>query len=157
VEAAVKNYHECQIGKKVRKKYGDLPEKLAERPIALNRVDVDLIGPLTINTPSGNKELLALTMIDPSTGWFEVKDVKDKSAEESMNTCDEVWLSRYPRPEYIGFDNGGIYKNVFEELVNNYGVKKKNSAPFNPQSNGIIEIVHLTLNDSLRTAEIDGR
>jgi hypothetical protein len=34
VEAAVKNCHEFQIGKKVRKKYGDLPEKLAERPIA---------------------------------------------------------------------------------------------------------------------------
>jgi hypothetical protein len=29
VEASVKNCHECQIGKKVRKKYGDLPEKLA--------------------------------------------------------------------------------------------------------------------------------
>jgi hypothetical protein len=29
VEAAAKNCHECQIGKKVRKKYGDLPEKLA--------------------------------------------------------------------------------------------------------------------------------
>jgi transposase InsO family protein len=42
-------------------------------------------------------------------------------------------------------------------LVNNYGIKKKNSTPFNPQSNGIIERVHLTLNDSLRTAEIDGR
>ena len=95
-------------------------------------------------------------MIDPSTGWFEVKDVKDKSAKESMNTFDDVWLSRYPRPEYIGFDNGGEYKNVFEELVNNYGIKKMNSTPFNPQSNGIIERVHLTLNDSLRTAEIDG-
>jgi hypothetical protein len=58
VEAAVKNCHECQIGKKVRKKYGDLPEKLAEIPIAWNRVDVDLIGPLTVKTPSGNKELL---------------------------------------------------------------------------------------------------
>jgi hypothetical protein len=29
VEAVVKNYHECQIGKKVRKKHGELPEKLA--------------------------------------------------------------------------------------------------------------------------------
>jgi hypothetical protein len=86
VEAVVKNCYECQIGKKVRKKYGDLPEKLAEKPIAWNRFDVDLIGPLTVKTPSGNKELLALTMIDPSTGRFEVKDVKDKSAKESMNT-----------------------------------------------------------------------
>jgi transposase InsO family protein len=74
-----------------------------------------------------------------------------------MNTFDDVWLSKYTGPEYIGFDNGGEYKNVFEELVNNYGIKKKNRRPFNPQSNGIIERVHLTLNDSLRTAEIDGR
>jgi hypothetical protein len=43
VEAAVNNFHECQIGKKVRKKNGDLPEKLAERPIAWNIIDVDLI------------------------------------------------------------------------------------------------------------------
>jgi hypothetical protein len=43
---------------------------------------VDLIGPLTVDTPTVNKELLALTMIDPSTGLFEVKDVKDKSAKE---------------------------------------------------------------------------
>jgi hypothetical protein len=81
VEAAVQNFHECQIGKKVRKKYGDLPEKLAERPIAWNGVDVGLIGPFTIKTPSGTNELLALIMIDPSTSWLEVKDVKDKSAK----------------------------------------------------------------------------
>jgi hypothetical protein len=55
VEAAVNTCHECKIGNKVRKKYGDLPEKLAERFIAWNRDDVDLIGPLTINTPSGKK------------------------------------------------------------------------------------------------------
>jgi hypothetical protein len=83
--------------------------------------------------------------------------VKDKSTKESMNTFYDVWLSRYPRPEYIGFDYGGEYKNVFEELVNNYGTKKKNSTLFNPQSNGIIERVNLTLNDSLRISEIDGR
>jgi hypothetical protein len=63
----------------------------------------------------------------------------------------------YPRPEYIGFDYGGEYKNVFEELLNNYGIKKKNSMPFNPQSNGIIERVHLTLNDALLNAEVDGK
>jgi hypothetical protein len=101
--------------------------------------------------------LLVLTIIDPSTSWFEVKYVKYKSAKESTNIFDDVWLSRYPIPEYIGFDNGGEYKNVFEEIVNNYGKKENNSTPFNPQSNGILERVHLTLNDVLRTAETDGR
>jgi hypothetical protein len=46
---------------------------------------------------------------------------------------------------------------VFEELVNNYGIKKNNCTPFNPQSNGILKRIHSTLNDALRTAEIDGR
>jgi hypothetical protein len=41
--------------------------------------------------------------------------------------------------------------------VNNYGSKKKNITPFNPQSNGIIERVQLTFNDALMTAEVDGR
>jgi hypothetical protein len=34
VEVAVKNCHEFQIGKKVRNIYGELPQKLAARPIA---------------------------------------------------------------------------------------------------------------------------
>jgi hypothetical protein len=112
---------------------------------------------LTIKTPSGKKELLALTMIDPSTGWFDVKDVKYKSAKESMNT--HLMMYGYqdiqdPNIEGLIMEEN---KNIFEELVNNYGIKKKNSTPFNPQSDGIIEIVHSTLNDLLRTAEIDGR
>jgi hypothetical protein len=87
-----------------RNKYAELPEKLVERPIAWNRVDGDLIGLLTIKTASGRIDFLALTMIDPSTGWFEVKDVKNKSVKESMNIFDGIWLSRYPRPVYICFD-----------------------------------------------------
>jgi hypothetical protein len=42
-----------------------------------------------------------------------------------MNTFDDIWLSRYPKPEYIGFANEGKCKNVFEELVNNYGINKR--------------------------------
>jgi hypothetical protein len=95
VEPTVKSCHECQIGKKVRKKYDDdLPDKLAERPVAWNIVDIDLIGPLKSNYPSGKKELIAFTMIYPSASWFEAKDVNDKSAKESMNNFDDAWLSR---------------------------------------------------------------
>jgi hypothetical protein len=74
-----------------------------------------------------------------------------------MNAFDDVWLSRYPRPEYIGFDNGVECKNVFDLLVNNYGVNQSNSTPFNPQSNGITERLYSALNDALINAEVDGR
>jgi hypothetical protein len=42
VEEAVTNCNECQIGKKFRNNYGGLPEKLAERYVAWNIVDLDL-------------------------------------------------------------------------------------------------------------------
>ena len=31
-------------------------------------------------------------MIDPATGWFEIKDLKSATAEAAMNAFDDVWL-----------------------------------------------------------------
>jgi hypothetical protein len=65
--------------KKERKKYGLLPPKIAESdPWVM--VCVDLVGPITIRTPAKTHSLLALTMIDPATGWFEIFEATNKSA-----------------------------------------------------------------------------
>ena len=64
-------------------------------------------------------------MIDPATGWFKVKDIKNPSADECMTAFDDEWLAHYPRPEYIGFDNGSEYKNIFKKLYKNYGITQK--------------------------------
>ena len=64
------------------KKYGKLPAKKAEMESTLwEQVNVDLVGPLLVKTPSREHTLNALTMIDLSTGWFELKEVKERSAE----------------------------------------------------------------------------
>lgn len=143
---------ECQICKKVCKKYMKLPIKEAEPPVPWNRVNVDMIGPYRIKMQNKDLELRALTitMIDPATGWFEVKDLKSATASKCMSAFDDTWLSRYPQSEFIGFDNGNEYRGVFAEMCNNYGIKKKISTTYNPQSNGIIERVHQVLNDSQR-------
>lgn len=53
-----------------------MPPKEAEQSKPWNHVNVDMIGPLSVKTPDGKThQLQALTMIDPATGWFEVKDV----------------------------------------------------------------------------------
>jgi hypothetical protein len=62
-----------------------------------------------------------------------------------------MWLSRYPWPQYIGFDNGGENKGLFKKMIVNYGQKSKPTTSHNPQSNGIIERVHAVLNDMLCT------
>lgn len=155
IERLVKRCPECQKYKKVRKEYGKLPAKEAEAPIPWNRVNVDLIGPLHVTTPSGKQyELNALTIIDPATGWFEVAPVTKRDSDTIAATFDDVWLARYPRPHYCGCDNGGENKGLFNSLLANYGLKKKATTTYNPQSNGIIERVHAVLNDMLRTGEV---
>ena len=94
-----------------------------------NRVNVDLIGPYKIkspNDPKGTKpkELRALTMIDPVTGWFEIKAILMPDAQMIMDAFHEAWLCRYPRPEQIVFDNGSEFKDVFALTCKNYGVKR---------------------------------
>ena len=79
-----------------------------------NRVNVDMIGPYTVKTPKGTKQLRAFTMIDPATGWFEVKDIPRGTADACQTVFDNVWLARYPQPQYIGFDNGSENKQMFK-------------------------------------------
>jgi len=157
VKRHVRTCRKCQLCKKQRKKYGHLPLKEAEKPEPWNRVNIDMVGPYTVQTPTKTHTLRALTMIDPATGWFEIKDISNATAHECMKAFDDVWLARYPRPQYLGYDNGNEYKAVFDELRINYHMKRKRSTEYNPQSNGIVERVHQVLGDMLRTFELEER
>jgi hypothetical protein len=72
----------CQTQKKQSKKYGLLPEKEAEA-MPWDRLCVNLIGPYNIKSNvKGVKipPLKCVTMIDPATGWFEIKQYDDKKS-----------------------------------------------------------------------------
>jgi hypothetical protein len=90
----------CQMTKKerARKKYGLLPPKIAESDILSPwvMVCVDLVGPFTLRTPAKTHFLLALTMIDPATGWFEIVEATNKSATSIQDLFHNTWLARYP-------------------------------------------------------------
>ncbi|MGL5918199.1 MAG: hypothetical protein ACRCYM_03030, partial [Cetobacterium sp.] len=141
---------QCQLDKGTSKKYGHLPPKDIEMSVPWNRVNVDLIGPWSVKTPKGTRTLRALTIIDPATGWFEMKEIGAPDSATTIAAMDDVWFSRYPRPQIIGFDGGGEFKSVFEETIANYGLEKHTTTSHNPQANGIIERVHQTLTDMLR-------
>ena len=61
--------------KKVTQKYGHLPAKKAEST-PWEILCVDLIGPYVIHR-QGKKDLnlWCMTMIDPATGWFEIREL----------------------------------------------------------------------------------
>ena len=45
-------------------------------------------------------------MIDPVTGWFEIAQYEDKRAIYIANLVETTWLSRYPTPIEITYDQG---------------------------------------------------
>lgn len=156
VRKYVKSCHKCQLAKKGRKKYGHLPCKVAEASVPWNRVNIDMIGPWSVHTADGKThKLTALTMIDPATGWFEIAEVPKIDSKSCADAFDDVWLSRYPRPQHIGYDNGSEFKKIFDDLISTYGLTKHNTTAENPQSNGIVERVHQVLADILRTFELE--
>jgi transposase InsO family protein len=65
-------------------------------------------------------------------------------------------LARYPRPQFIVYDNGGEFKREFKKMCDNYGIKVKPTTSHNPQANTIIERVHkdLVVNDMLRSYDL---
>jgi hypothetical protein len=92
-------------------------------------VGVDLVVPFTTRTPAKTHSLLALTMTDPATGWFEIVKATNKSETSIQDLFHNTWLARYPRPQFIVFDNGNIGKFKLEIkkmcVQDNYGIEAK--------------------------------
>ena len=111
----------------------DSPKRV-ETLVPWETVHIDLIGPYTVTAqqiqPGGElKEvelkLTAMTMVDPATGWFDMVEVPyysidevkknknkfiDKTSARISQLFEQTWLSRYPRPKRIIFDNRSVSK-----------------------------------------------
>ena len=111
-------YHcrDCQKFEKRNSNYGLLPAKDYETSTPWHIVYTGLIVTYTILAKfrhPGNKILmkelqrLCMDFIDSETGWFEISEVSiiDQSSARISWIFNEVWLSRYPRPRKVIFDN----------------------------------------------------
>ena len=145
----------CQRTKRDTKKYGHLPPKQAES-VPWEKLCVDLVGPYKIKNQAGVPMTIhAVTMIDPATGWFEMKLLNEKSAGNVANIVEQTWLTRYPWPQEITFDQGTEFMAEFADMVeNDYNIKKKPATTRNPQANSIIERVHQTIGNMIRSYEL---
>ena len=95
-------------------------------------------------------------MIDPVTGWFEIKDIKTKRADIIANVIEKTWLSRYPRPEKVICDRGKEFMAEFKKMIKeDYGIVQKLITTRNPQANAILERVHQTIGNMFRTQQIN--
>ena len=145
----------CQKNKVSKIHYGKLPAKVAEST-PWEILAVDLVGPYTVTfSDSTEGTLNAMTMIDPATGWLEVHEIKNKTSDNISRILYQNWLTRYPRPKKIIFDNGNEFKSSFLQLCKEYGIHPSITTAYNPQGNSVIERVHQVLGNMLRASNIE--
>ena len=147
----------CQLTKDKHQKFGHLPEKEPDVD-PWSTVCIDLIGPYQFGKGKQLITLHCLTMIDPATGWFEIKTVPSKRADEISNLFEQVWLSRYPWPSQVICDRGKEFMGEVNTLLKNeYGVTKKPITTRNPQANAMLERAHGTIHNLIRTQRLTGK
>ena len=90
-----------------------------------------------------------------STRWFEIKQLIDKRAHTDAELVEQTWLTRYPWPTQVILDRGTEFMGEFTRMIKeDYGIKKTPITARNPQANSIIERVHQTIGQMLRTHEV---
>jgi hypothetical protein len=114
-------------------------------------------------------------MVDPATGWFEVAqvpifdivwndddtiDTRDKSALDKSSArisqlFNQVWLSRYPRPNKAVFDNGSEFKKNFVPILKDFSIKPTATTFKNPQSNAVVECIHQVIDSMIKTQQLE--
>jgi transposase InsO family protein len=155
IQETVKNCVKCQKNKNSNKAYGKLPERVAE-VAPWQTVAVDLIGPWDVHIPGRILSFHALTVIDTVTNFPEIIRVQNKMPSHVAHHFRNVWLCRYPKPETCISDQGGEFLGrEFRQMLARYNIRLQIITAKNPQGNSIVERLHQTMGNSIRTL-LDG-
>ena len=108
----------------------------------MGNTSIDLIGPYIMKRKKKPPlSLWCITMIDPATSWFEMKEIPTKRADYIADIVEQVWLTRYPWPTKLIFDKGPEFMAEFAEMITkDYGILRRGTTTRNPQANAILEM-----------------
>jgi len=97
--SAHKRCTNCAASKKRDKKCGLLPPEPTPEIIPQHTLCADLVGPHKFGNEKKPKTCVkvhCMTMIDPSTRFFNTADVGQKTVNVTANWLEIHWLSRHP-------------------------------------------------------------
>jgi hypothetical protein len=104
---------------------------------------------------SDSKLWCLLTVIDPATGWFEMKQIQNKIAAEVADICETMWFTRHPLPQRITLDRGAEFMAEFAKMATeDNGLKLKPVTTRNLQASALIERIHQTIGNVMRAFEV---
>ena len=98
-----------------------------------------------------------LAVVDHCSKWLSVMPLRNKRASTVAAAFEHHILPRLLAvPRKLLTDNGAEFSSqVFDEVLNKYGIEHIHSTPYKPSSNGAIERLNRTLIQLLRSTEGD--
>jgi hypothetical protein len=113
IQRYVKSGQSCQVNKRHSQKYGPLPPKL-DITTPWKALCVDLIGPYTLKGKDGSSiDFMCLTMIDPTTSWFEIVELPTVAQEMIV----------LPAGNVVGHLYSIQYKKIFGMLTRSDAIR----------------------------------
>ena len=111
---------------------------------------VNLIGTSIICSKGNDKDLIIKygTIIDPVMVWSKIPQYDNKCAITTRNLAATTWLTRYPWPTEIRYNQGSEFiVHGFKNLLiqKEYIIKSNPSSFGNPTSSLILETIRLVL------------
>ena len=129
-----------------------ISREITEKPKNyLDKVVIDICGPLTPNSRSGYRYVIFF--LDSATRYLNFKLLKQKSeaytAFKEFKTRVENQSNR--KIKVIGTDNGLEFKNQqFKTICLENGIIHNFSSPYTPEQNGLIERINRTIIETTR-------
>jgi Integrase core domain len=126
-------------------------EAIPVPPERFSHVHVDLVGPLP---PSERGHTFLMTMIDRTTRWPEIVPVVNATAQECVDIFVNNWVARFGIPAHITTDNGVQFTSaVWAAMCKQLGSNHITTSAYHPQGNGIVERLHRTVKEALRSRQ----
>ena len=120
----------------------------------LERIAIDIVGPIYPVTERGN--LYILTVTDYFTRFVEAYAIPDQTAQTVADKLVTEWICRYGVPEVIHSDQGrNFISDLFTKMCDLLEIKKTTTSRYRPQSNGLCENMNRTLKTMLRSLTAD--
>jgi hypothetical protein len=112
----------------------------------LQRVALDILGPLDPPTSQGNRYVLVI--VDYLTKWVEALPMPNQTAEECARQFVTQFVCRYGIPQQLHSDQGRQFEaKLFQEMCTLLGIRKSRTTPLHPQGDGQCERANRTLLD----------
>ena len=110
-------------------------------------MSIDITGP---HPPSKRSHRFKLTLQDHFTKWTDAIPLRQHTAVTVANVLFKNVFVHYGMSLRLLSDQGPEFEsNLFQELCKKAGIQKTRTSPYEPRTNGMIELYHRTLNSMM--------